>query len=246
MLSELCEKDTRSEIPNRVPTFSPLVGRYHTYHILPGTWSHLWFAGVRECPPWCSIVGATVTVHQFFCILHFCHTCSLCRVELVVQFPARGSTQVLLCLFPGVLWLWPFLYSVGPHPVSNLLIYTSVVSRAFMAGAASQAGDADSSRAPGLTSGLQGSVNVHRGALLLVPQWQCISSFVFYFIKGDFHFSGSCKNQCTNFNAFTQRKQEAICLSPKSKAPPLTVSLKKKAKLQHKNTTKIPLNEQHT
>ena len=27
-----------------------------------------------------------------------------------------------------------------------------------------------SSRAPGLTSGLQGSVNVHRGALLLVPQ----------------------------------------------------------------------------
>ena len=103
-----------------------------------------------------------------------------CRVELVVQFPARGSTQVLLCLFPGVLWLWHFLYSVGPQPVSSLNIYTSVVSRAFTAGAASQAGDADSSRAPGLTSGLQGSVNVHRGALLLVPQWQCISSFVFY------------------------------------------------------------------
>ena len=49
-----------------------------------------------------------------------------------------------------------------------------------MAGAASQAGDADSSRASGLTSGLQGSVNVHRGALLLVSQWQRISSFVFY------------------------------------------------------------------
>ena len=45
-----------------------------------------------------------------------------------------------------------------------------VVSRAFMAGAASQAGDADSSRAPGLTSGLQGSMDVNRGALLLVPQ----------------------------------------------------------------------------
>ena len=49
-----------------------------------------------------------------------------------------------------------------------------------MAGAASQAGDADSSRAAGLTSGLQGSVNVNRCALLLVPQLQCISSFVFY------------------------------------------------------------------
>ena len=62
------------------------------------------------------------------------------------------------------------IYSVGPHQVSSLHIYTFVVSRAFMAGAASQAGDADSSRAPALTSGLQGSVNVHRGALLLVPQ----------------------------------------------------------------------------
>ena len=37
------------------------------------------------------------------------------------------------------------------------------------------------------TFGLQGSVNVHCGALFLVPQWQCISSFAFYirkFIKG--------------------------------------------------------------
>ena len=37
-----------------------------------------------------------------------------------------------------------------------------------MAGAASQAGDADFSLVPGLTSGLQGSVIVHGGALLLV------------------------------------------------------------------------------
>ena len=36
------------------------------------------------------------------------------------------------------------------------LIYTFVVSRAFMAGAVRKAGDADSSRATGLTSGLQG------------------------------------------------------------------------------------------
>ena len=119
-------------------------------------------------------------LHIFY---FFCHTCSLCRVELVVQFPTRGSTQVLLCLFLGVSWLWHFLYSVGPHPVSSLHIYTFVVSRALMAGAASQAGDADSSRAPGLTSGLQGSVNVHCGALLLVPQWQCISSFVVYIVE---------------------------------------------------------------
>ena len=37
-------------------------GKYPTFYDLA--------SGVRECPPWCSIVGATVTVHQFFCILH--------------------------------------------------------------------------------------------------------------------------------------------------------------------------------
>ena len=95
-------------------------------------------------------------ITSFLLYFTFFHTCSLCRVELVVQFPASCSTQVLLCLFPGVLWLWHFLYSVGPHPVSGLHIYTFVVSRAFMACAASQSGDADSSRAPGLTSVLQG------------------------------------------------------------------------------------------
>ena len=39
-----------------------------------------------------------------------------------------------------------------------------------MVGSAGRARDADSSRAPGLTSDLQGSVNVHRGALLLVEE----------------------------------------------------------------------------
>ena len=56
------------------------------------------------------------------------------------------------------------------HIQCQASLCTFVVSRAFMAGAASQAGDADSSTAPGLNSGLQGSVNVHRFALLLVPQ----------------------------------------------------------------------------
>ena len=107
-------------------------------------------------------------------------------MELVVQFPARGYTQVLLCLFPGVLWLWHFLYSVGPHPVSILHVYTFVLSRAFMAGAASQAGGADSSQAPGLTSGLQGVRECPPwcsivGATVTVHQFFCILHY------------GSCK-----------------------------------------------------
>ena len=62
--------------------------------------------------------------------------------------------------------------------MSSLHIYTFVVSRAFMAGAASQAGDADPSRAPGLTSSVQGSMNVNRGAVVgatvTVHQFFCI------------------------------------------------------------------------
>ena len=81
--------------------------------------------------------------------------------------------------FPGVLCLCPFLYSVGQHLVSSLHSYTSVVSRAFMAGAASQAGDADSSRAFGLTSGLQGVRECPPwcsivGATVTVHQFFCI------------------------------------------------------------------------
>ena len=62
---------------------------------------------------------------------------------------------------------------------SNIKVYQKYKVTSIKVGL-SLRGDADSSRAPGLASGLQGSVNVHRGALLLVPQWQCIGSFVFY------------------------------------------------------------------
>ena len=115
------------------------------------------------------VFGAKVTMHQFFCILHFCHLFPLpCGAGSAV--PREGFDSSVIMPFPGVLWLLHFLYIVGPHPVSSLDTYTFVVSRAFMAGAASQVGDADSSRAPGLISGLQGSVNVYLGVLLLSQQ----------------------------------------------------------------------------
>ena len=127
---------------------------------------------------WCHSDSASVLLY-FTLLTHlFPLPCGACSTV-----PREGFDSLLLFLFPGVLWLWHFLYNVGPHRVSSLHIYTFVVSRAFMAGAVSQAGDANSSRAPCLTCGLQVPMNVHRGALLLVPQWQCISSFVFYILK---------------------------------------------------------------
>ena len=69
---------------------------------------HIWFAGVRECPPWCSIVGATVTVHQFFCMLHyqFYWRCRFLYVNLVSYL-----NKIWLCRFfflsfflPSIFW----------------------------------------------------------------------------------------------------------------------------------------------
>ena len=68
---------------------------------------------------WCHSDGASVLLIFFYIFV----TSSHCRVELAVQFLARGSTQLLLSLFPGVLWLWHYLYSIGPRPVSSLHIY---------------------------------------------------------------------------------------------------------------------------
>ena len=46
-------------------------------------------------PPWCSIVGATVTVHQFFCILHyrklFIFRCSFSNAD--------QQNNIITCLF---------------------------------------------------------------------------------------------------------------------------------------------------
>ena len=50
-----------------------------------------------------ALVGATVTVHlsNFTFLSHlFPLSCGA-----IVQVPVMGSSQVLLCLFPGVLWL---------------------------------------------------------------------------------------------------------------------------------------------
>ena len=94
------------------------------------------------------------------------------------------SSGRMTCPFPGI--FGTVLSTVRENISQDVQILGTNLSSVgehsilFMAGAAGQAGDAGSSRAPSLTSGLQGSVNVHHGALLLVPQWQCISSFVFY------------------------------------------------------------------
>ena len=61
-------------------------------------------------------------------------------MKLVVQFPREGFDSSVFMPFPGVVWLWHFLYSVVRHPVSGLHVYTFVVSHAFMAGATGQAG----------------------------------------------------------------------------------------------------------
>ena len=76
-----------------------------------------------------------------------------------------------------------FFFSVYVHSYHGIsLIYSFIYTLSLCRGYPWR-DDSDSSRAPGLTSGLQGSVNFHLDALLLVPQRQCISPFVFYILE---------------------------------------------------------------
>ena len=103
----------------------------------------------------------------------------ICLVLAFTVFPLISI--ITLTFYPKIKRVYP-LHVVTCHVWWRCTQRSSLyrVHMVIMAGAASQAGNADSSRVPGLTSGLQGSMNVHRGSLLLVPQWQCVSSFVFY------------------------------------------------------------------
>ena len=134
-----------------------------------------WFVlCLNNFPNFFSKLVITVLLHFTFLSYLFS---LLCRAGSSV--PRKGFDSSVIMPFFLVCCDTSYIVSIHIH-MSSLHIYTSVVLQTFMVGAASQSGDADFSRAPGLTSGLQGSVNVHHGALLLVPQWQCISPFVFY------------------------------------------------------------------
>ena len=81
--------------------------------------------------------------------------CKLIFIKNIAQASLNVCTSICMFVCSMLYLSEKFVSSSSVKPP-----YTSfVVSRAFMAGAASQAGDADSSWAPGLTSGLQGSVN---------------------------------------------------------------------------------------
>ena len=82
---------------------------------------------------------------------------------------ARGSTQVLLCLFLMCCGC-DTSYIVSVHIQCQASIYTLSLCRGHSWRVRLATQETLTPRAPGLTSGLQGSVNVHRGALLLVPQ----------------------------------------------------------------------------
>ena len=85
---------------------------------------------------------------------------------------AQSITDRILCFVSFVTSTFGQKYEISQ--ISSFLSLKTDKEPAYIPlrfySAASQAGDADSSRAPGLTSGLHGSVNVHRVALLLVPQ----------------------------------------------------------------------------
>ena len=94
----------------------------------------------------CHSEGAPVLLYCTFLSHVFPLPCGAGSTVPREGFHSSVTFLLYYALFLCVFWLWYFLYSVVPHPVSF------VVSWAFMTDAARQAEDADSSRAPGLTS----------------------------------------------------------------------------------------------
>ena len=153
-------------------------GRYmyfiFEFWFLSGTWSHLWFAEVRELSTvvlycWCHSNSASVLFYFKFLFTPLpCGACS--------TVPREGFDSSVIMHFHCVLWLWHFLYSVGPR----LHIYPLLCrGHSWRVRLAKQ----ETLTPPGhLVSPLvcRGPWNGQRSTLLLVPQWQCISSFVFY------------------------------------------------------------------
>ena len=99
--------------------------------------SHLWFAGVRECPPWCSIVGATVTVHQFFCILHWYYTCAFLVTRPLTLYHNFWPSYLQLAVWLTFDKLW-LLFSDGcrlaikPHCLLTTLITVCIQRNLFI------------------------------------------------------------------------------------------------------------------
>ena len=89
-----------------------------------------------KCYRWCLRIYRTPLVYYSFTKLQFLFLNYLSLIRSIILYECH------------------FLRNLHEH--YGLHIYTFVVSRAFMAGAASHVGDADYSRAPGLASGLQG------------------------------------------------------------------------------------------
>ena len=125
---------------------------------------------VRESPPWCSIVGAKVTVHQFFCILHICHPCSPLTCAAGCTVPREGFDSSVSMPFSWCVVVVTLPYIVSVHMKCQASIYTLLLCRghSWRVRLAKQ----KTLLLPGTWSHLwfSGVRNVHRGALLLVPQ----------------------------------------------------------------------------
>ena len=95
-------------------------------------WEHGASLGL-SCPPWCSILGATVTAHEFFCILHF--TAIVCTVIYIqhqsIDFkPRHGIWQPVYC----DLDLWNMTLGWGQDtPLGHRQPLCKILSRSHIA-----------------------------------------------------------------------------------------------------------------
>ena len=117
-------------------------------------------------PPWRCINSFVFYILVILIAFWCCNT---------VSHESIDSCLLHVCPCPVELWLWYFCVSL------QLMLSLLAMSRAFIAGAASQSGDTDFSWAPGPTSGFERSTNFNRITTWHLPQWVCIITFVHIF-----------------------------------------------------------------
>ena len=82
--------------------------------LVPGLYIEDIFILVCECPLWCCIVGVTVTVHQFFCILHLDVRFFYCTINV-----ERWKVGSVNWVITHNIWMNVVTPTVRPQSVRN-------------------------------------------------------------------------------------------------------------------------------
>ena len=127
-----------------------------------------------QCCIWLYVLESLLKVHQFFCILHFCHNHSFCLIVV-------ADSNITL---PSSTWSVDVVAVILPIKFRRL----RECSIMRMADAACQEDDAVTSWIPCITSGFLWSLNVNHYAIIFQQGTWAVYQFIFLFFPSSTSF----------------------------------------------------------